>query len=236
MKISTVSRHSLVDEVSEQLSEAIRRDLATDDQGFLPAERKLAEQFGVSRPVIREALKRLEFQGLVEVRQGLGVQVVDRLHAPLTAAARILLPEERERLQQSLDVRLALEPTISARAASRATKKDGRALTAIHNRLKTAQELEEAMEADLAFHHELARISGNHLFSLMLDSIADLGRESRRATMSRAGVDVAIEHHEAILNAVLAGEVEAAEASMKQHLTVAGKDLLRPVRTKAIGR
>ena len=88
------------------------------------------------------------------------------------------------------------------------------------------------MEADVAFHHELARISGNHLFSLMLDSVADLGRESRRATMSRAGVDVAIEHHEAILNAVLAGEAEAAEASMKHHLTVAGKDLLRPVRAK----
>lgn len=231
MQISTLSRHSLVDEVSEQLSQAICRDLASD-RGLLPAERKLAEQFGVSRPVIREALKRLEFQGLVEVRQGHGVRVIDRLHAPLTAAARMLLPEEKERLQQSLDVRLALEPTIAGRAAERATKKDGAALRRIHDRLKTTQELEEAMEADLAFHQVLARISGNQLFGLMLDSIADLGRESRRATMSRAGFDVAIEHHEAILNAVLASDAEAAEAAMKHHLTVAGKDLLRPARVK----
>lgn len=231
MQITVLSRHSLVDEVSEQLSRAIRGPLASDE-GLLPAERKLADQFGVSRPVIREALKRLEFQGLVEVRQGRGVQVVDRLHAPLTAAAKMLLPGEKERLLQSLEVRKALEPTIAGRAAARATKREGAALQKIHDRLKTAQELEEAMEADLDFHHQLARISGNQLFRLMLDSIAELGRESRRATMSRAGVDVAIGHHEAILSAVLAGDAEAAEEAMRHHLTVAGKDLLGPVRTK----
>ncbi len=231
MNISTLSRHSLVDEVSEQLSQAIRGQLASDE-GMLPAERKLADQFGVSRPVIREALKRLEFQGLVEVRQGRGVRVVDRLHAPLTAAAKMLLPEEKERLLQSLELRMTLEPTIAGRAAARTKKRESAALQKIHDRLKTAQELEEAMEADLDFHHELARISGNQLFSLMLDSIAELGRESRRTTMSRAGINVAIEHHEAILDAILAGDVEAAEAAMNHHLTVAGKDLLRPARLK----
>ena len=99
MMISLIRKHTLVEEVSDQLAGAIRSGGLVMD-GLLPSERHLAEQFGVSRPVVREATKRLELQGLLEVRQGVGIRVVDRLHAPVSAAARLLLPDEAERLRQ----------------------------------------------------------------------------------------------------------------------------------------
>jgi len=225
MTLSLVRKHSLVEEVSDQLAGAIRSGgLAMD--GLLPSERHLAEQFGVSRPVVREATKRLELQGLVEVRQGVGIRVVDRLHAPVSAAARLLLPDEGERLRQSLEVRSALEPEIARRVAERASEEEIAGLTAIHARLEAAPDLFSAMECDLAFHSELARLSGNEIFALMLDSITELGRESRRATMSEVGVGRAVKQHAAVLRAITSGDEKAAERAMREHLDTAVSDLL----------
>ncbi len=224
MEATILRKHSLVEEVSDRLATAIRGgQLALD--GLLPSERTLAGRFGVSRPVVREATKRLELQGLVEVRQGIGIRVVDRLHAPVSAAAKMLLPEEGERLRQSLEVRLVLEPEIARRAAERAGKDDLAALRRIHAALEDAPGLAAAMESDLAFHRELARISGNELFGLMLDSIADLGRESRRATMSAAGAGRAVKQHAAVLSAIEVGDGTAAARAMRKHIESAVSDL-----------
>jgi GntR family transcriptional repressor for pyruvate dehydrogenase complex len=224
MEATLLRKHSLVEEVSDRLAGAIRGgQLALD--GLLPSERTLAERFGVSRPVVREATKRLELQGLIEVRQGVGIRVVDRLHAPVSAAARMLLPEEGERLRQSLEVRLVLEPEIARRAAERAGKGDLATLRKIHAGLEDAPDLAVAMECDLAFHRELARISGNEIFGLMLDSIADLGRGSRRATMSAAGVGRAVKQHAAVLKAIEGGDAATAARAMRKHIETAVSDL-----------
>jgi DNA-binding FadR family transcriptional regulator len=225
MELTALRKLTLVEEVCDRLVGAIRGGgLAVE--GFLPAERQLAERLGVSRPVVREATKRLELQGLVEVRQGVGIRVVDRLHAPVSAAARLLVPEAGERLRQSLEVRSVLEPEIARRAAERAGAADVEELRQIQMRLEGAAGLAEAMEEDLAFHRELARISGNEIFGLVLDSIADLGRESRRATMTAAGVGRAVRQHSAVLAAVAAGDAEAAGEAMRVHIEMAVSDLL----------
>jgi DNA-binding FadR family transcriptional regulator len=225
MEATHLRKHTLVEEVSDRLAGAIRAGrLALD--GLLPSERDLAGRFGVSRPVVREATKRLELQGLVEVRQGIGIRVVDRLHTPVSAAARMLLPEEGERLRQSLEVRSVLEPEIARRAAERAGKADLAVLRRIHASLEAASDLAGAMESDLAFHRELARISGNELFGLVLDTIADLGRESRRATMSEAGVGRAVKQHAAVLGAIELGDGNAAARAMRKHIDSAVGDLL----------
>ncbi len=233
MQIAAIKPHTLVHEVSDRLAEAIRNGLTSAD-GLLPSERQLALRFGVSRPVVREATKRLELQGLLEVRQGIGTRVVDRLHAPVSAAARLLLPDEAERLRQSLEVRLTLEPAIARRAAERAGAPEIARLRELHHALETATGLEEAMEADLAFHRELARISRNEIFGLMLDSIADLGRESRRATMSQAGVDIAVRHHAAVLDAIERHDPDGAEAEMRTHISAAVDDLLTHLESRRV--
>tara|TARA_R110002095_G_scaffold113541_3_gene99140 strand:+ start:1235 stop:1936 length:702 start_codon:yes stop_codon:yes gene_type:complete len=225
MEIVEIKRQTLVKEVSNQLAKAIRNGFTGPD-GLLPSERRLAAQFGVSRPVVREATKMLEFQGLVEIHQGLGIRVVDRLYAPLSAAAKLLLPDDMERLRQSLDVRMVLEPEIAKRAAERATEQGIAKLHEIQRLLEAASSLEEAMEADIAFHSHLAEISGNNLFGIMLDSIADLGRESRRATMSEVGFERAFRQHAVLLSAIEKGDVSAAEQAMRDHICAAVHDLI----------
>lgn len=225
MKMTEVKRSTLVNEVSNQLAKTIRSGFDWEG-GVLPSERQLASQFGVSRPVVREATKLLEFQGLVEIRQGLGIRVVDRLYAPLSATAKLLLPDDTERLRQSLDVRMVLEPEITRRAAERANKDAVSKLRELQRSLETAGSLEDAMEADIAFHGELARISGNEIFGIMLDSIADLGRDSRRATMSQVGFDRAFRQHAVVMNAIECGDASAAEKAMEIHIQAAVEDLL----------
>ena len=76
MEIASIKPRSLVEQVCDQLAELIRRHQPGSADSSLPAERRLAEQFGVSRQVVREAIKRLELQGLLEVRQGSGVRTL----------------------------------------------------------------------------------------------------------------------------------------------------------------
>jgi DNA-binding FadR family transcriptional regulator len=74
---------SLVEAVCQRIITIAREN---ETSGRLPTERDLSSQLGVSRSVVREAAKRLELQGLLEIRQGSGMTVVDKLHKPLSSA------------------------------------------------------------------------------------------------------------------------------------------------------
>lgn len=236
MTLTAIHRSpSLVEKVCQRLSELACQNAAEND-GWLPTERKLATQLKVSRSVVREAAKCLELQGMIEIRQGLGVRVVNRLHKPLNSSITLLVNDDATRLRQSLEVRAALEPEVARLATLRATAATRRQLKAVHLRLEKAKDLHEAVEADLEFHHTLAKMSGNDIFVLMLTSMADLGRESRLATISFAGVEVAKNHHAKILNAVLEGDATKAETAMRYHVNAALRDLSgtgRKISTKA---
>ena len=78
----------------------------------------------------------------------------------------------------------------------------------------------------------LARIAGNEILKLMLESLADLGRESRRVTIGNVGRQRAIDHHTAILNAVAAHDANAAAKAMKHHMDEAAHDLAAKAKTK----
>lgn len=223
MNFATIQRPStLVEEVSQRLARELRRERADE---WLPPERELASQLGVSRTVVREATKRLELQGLVEVRHGVGIRRSENLHKPLNGSLALLIPDEAGRLKQSLEVRLAIEPEVARLAASRITAVQERELRKVHARLELATELPDAVEADIEFHRALARATGNDIFSLLLETLSDLGRESRMATISHAGVKRAIEHHAAILEAVVRGDEAAAAKAMRHHIEVAIQDL-----------
>ncbi len=79
--------------------------------------------------------------------------------------------------------------------------------------------------ADIAFHQSLARIAGNEVLKLILDSMSDLRRESASRTQGKVGKEVAVAHHQKILDAVESCDVEGARTAMYQHLLAARKDL-----------
>jgi DNA-binding FadR family transcriptional regulator len=215
---------SLVEEVGQQLSHFIRNNLDSEDMN-LPSERALAEMLGVSRPVVREAVKRLEQQGLVETRHGIGTTVVDKLHKPLIGSLSLLIPDETERLRQLNETRLAIEPMAACLAAKRASRQQVESLWSIHADLQSASNLSEAIDIDLVFHRTLTEASGNLIYRLILDSLGEIGLASRQLTIGRVGKQKAIDHHARILAAVAEGDADEAEVAMRDHILIAIEDM-----------
>ncbi len=236
MSLQTIERPaSLVDEVCRQLSGQIRNDELANEGWLLP-ERELAERLGVSRPVVREATKRLELQGLLEIRHGVGIKVVDKLHKPLNGSVSLLIPDTAERLRQLTEARLLIEPGLARMAAEKATAAHLRTLRQNQTRQAAAQTEDESIEADLEFHRLIAATAGNEICGLLLDSLAELGRESRKTTLSAAGNTVAVDHHSQIFAAIEARQPEKAFAAMQMHLEAAAQDIAKGLKLRGKGK
>ncbi len=228
MNITTLERPaSLVEGVCQQLAELIRGG-DSEKERWLPGERSLAEKLGVSRTVVREATKRLEQQGMLEIQHGNGIKVVDRLHRPLNDSLSLLIPDVAERLQHLNETRLSIEPDAAAFAARRATKEQVRTLRRIHTQLERAADGPAAIEQDIAFHHAVADASGNLIYRLILDSLAEIGIASRLRTIGRIGKQAAVEHHAQVLAAIEARDSDAAREAMRRHIVAAGEDMDLP--------
>lgn len=220
---------SLVETVCQQLAKLIRGKHSEDeDDRWLPGERSLAEKLGVSRSVVREATKRLEQQGMLEIQHGNGIKIVDRLHRPLSDSLSLLIPDVAGRLEQLNETRLSIEPDAAAFAAQRTTKSHLRELRRIHAALEQAPDNESAIQFDLAFHHAIADASGNLIYRLVLDSLGELGLTSRMRTIGRIGKQTAIEHHAAILSAIENRDPKAAREAMRSHILAAGQHMDLP--------
>ena len=228
MNITALERPaSLVERVCQQLAELIRGGSAEEER-WLPGERSLAEKLGVSRTVVREATKRLEQQGMLEIQHGTGIKIVDRLHRPLNDSLSLLIPDVADRLSQLNEARLSIEPDAAALAAQRATKEQIRTLRRIQTQLEKAPDNAAAIEADIAAHHAIADASGNLIYRLILDSLAEIGLTSRLRTIGRIGKEAAIEPHEAILVAIERHDAESAREAMRIHILAAGQDMDLP--------
>lgn len=220
---------SLVETVCQQLAKLIRGEPTHDENDrWLPGERSLAEKLGVSRSVVREATKRLEQQGMLEIQHGNGIKIVDRLHRPVSDSLSLIIPDVADRLEQLNETRLSIEPDAAAYAAERATKTQLRELRRIHAGMAKAADNAAAIQCDLAFHHAIADASGNLIYRLLLDSLGELGITSRLRTIGRIGKAPAAAHHEAILVAIENRDPKAAREAMRIHILAARQDMDLP--------
>lgn len=225
MTLDTLTRPlSLVETVCGKLATLARHDLQNDD-GWLPTERELSSQLGVSRSVVREAAKRLELQGLIEIRQGSGMKVVDKLHKPLSSALSLLVPDEKRRLIHLTEVRLALEPENTRLAAQRVSTGQMRELKLSHDRLEKARGFEDQVRADMDFHRLLAEASGNPISALLMQSLSELMQASLAHGYRRVTPALAIKQHGSILAAIEKRDPAAAARAMQRHLLSARTDL-----------
>ena len=217
MRFSSVSRPTtLVEDVCALITRESRKISGSD--GWLPPERQLAEKLCVSRQVVREATKRLELQGLLEVRHGVGTRVVDRLHAPLNRSFELLMPDSDDRFSKLTEMRAIIEPQLASMAALRASAADLRAMNQAQAHLDVADTQDAAVLADMEFHRALAKAAGNPIADLMLESLAELGKASRTQTIGTVGKLPAYVHHAAILDAIEKRQPEAAAKAMTAHL------------------
>lgn len=225
-------QRSLVEEVCARIAAEIRDEITTGD-GWLPPERDLATKLGVSRPVVREATKRLELQGLLEVKHGVGTKIVDKLHKPLNGSLALLIPDDKERLRQLMQVRFMIEPENARLAAKHATTAQIRKMKAALKKLQEADGYDAAVEADMAFHRELATASSNQIAALLLHSLSELMQSGLIRGYRRVSTRQPALEHATILAAIEKRDPAAAAQAMRAHLTTAEADLALPKAKKA---
>jgi GntR family transcriptional repressor for pyruvate dehydrogenase complex len=221
-----VQSSRLYEQIVEQIEQSVQRgDLKPGDQ--LPAERELAEQFGVSRTAVREAVKALREKGLVEAYPGKGTFITSGSSNPMRQSIdRMMRSAQVDATSSLVEVREILEPEIAALAAVRATEENLNSLresVAVMDAAK--RDPDTYIEADLDFHLELAEAAANPLILSLIDSIVGVLREQRmRIFEVEGGPDRGQYHHKRILEAMERQDAEGAREAMRAHLRQVRED------------
>lgn len=188
----------------------------------LPSESEVCDRFGVSRPVVREALLRLRADGLVTSQQGRGTFVI---HQPADRIRTFARAPDLAGFLRCLEVRIALEGEAARLAAQRCTEAQLETIIQAHERFVASAEAgRHDAGADLAFHAAIAEATGNAFFREMQDaihaSIAGFMQVSLALTRtgSRQRSQRVLDEHSAIVDAVRAGDGERACIAMRHHL------------------
>jgi len=210
------------DEVVQQVKARIfGGQLAPGDQ--LPSEKDLAERFGLSRITIRDALRVLESEGLIEIRVGArgGAFVArpsaDRVSESLTTLLRF----QQITIEELIEARLAVEPHVASLAAARATVDD---ITAMERAVANAQDTRAAGDPrfiphSVAFHLAVAEAAKNQVLLSTVNSFRTPFQEALAALLPADDMaERAIGDHSQILNAIKARDGRRAQNLMHEHL------------------
>ncbi len=220
---------TLANRVTHQIEELIiEGHLQPGDR--LPPERELARQFGVSRTVIREAVRALVAKSLLEVQPGSGTVVCSPTPKSVAQSMTMLLRAAQTEIDYDNvhEVRRLLEIEIAGMAAVRRTAEDLAKLEAILREGAETQDNPDCFpECDVAFHAALAHATHNELFPLLLDSMADIMVKVRQMGFQVPGMPArALKHHHEVFEQVKAGDVEGARQAMREHL-IESEDTMR---------
>lgn len=220
-----ITAESVADLVSNQIESLIVQGILPEG-ARLPSERELSDRFDVSRPKVRDALKRLEELGLLHVRHGEGTFVAKLSGEAMTPALIDLYARHGLAFYDYLEYRKEQEAFAARLAAERAASSDRAAIEELMDTLERAQEtndLEASEEADVRFHSAIVNASHNAMLIHMMRSIYDLTRRgvfyNRRylRTVDGSG-DRLLEQHRRIAAGVLEGNPAEAEAAARDHL------------------
>lgn len=206
MPVEQIPRRKLYHEVLARLEQRIRSgELAPGDQ--LPSERDLMAFYGVGRPAVREALQALARGGIVEITHGERARVVvptaQLLVAQIAGGAQHLLRLQPAMLAHMQEARVFLEAGMARLAAHRA---------ALDN-------MDQFLQCDMAFHREIASISGNPIFPTLIEALFDWASAYDQSSVRAPGVeDLTLAEHARIVHAIAAHDSLGAEQAMREHL------------------
>jgi len=212
------------------LSESISRQLRSDilSGGLppgtkLPSERELSLQFKVSRNIVREVLRRLEAQQLIEIAPGRGSYVSQR--SPIDARGYdALYRTSRPTVRQVMDARILIETETVALATQKASDAEVAAIRAAHEAVLKASDVVGKAQADVDFHDAIATAAGNPVLRIMLASISGMMFEVMlRSNANPDDTDPGVPHHPEIVAAIEARDVALARHCMYEHLALAGR-------------
>lgn len=215
-----------------RLSVVVVRDLVAEivsgrhpAGSLLPPEPVLCQSFGVSRPVVREALKALEEKGLARARQGHGTTINApgewNLLDPVVLDAAIRAGESMGILDELVDVRVALESDMAGTAARTMSEDDLAELGALLHELEThLTDAERYHQTDIRYHDLIMRCSGNRLGRSIIRAVHPHARASSRYNPPADEEDLRQGHlgHVAIYDRLLRRDADGAGAAMREHI------------------
>jgi DNA-binding FadR family transcriptional regulator len=218
-----IPRRKLSQEVLDRLLARITSgEYAAGDQ--LPSERQLMEMFRVGRPAIREAMQTLSHMGLVSITHGERARVT-----PITAAkvmgqvgesAKHFLANAPENLEHLKEARVFFEVGMVRLATERASDAD---IARLERRLQEHRDaltdLSGFLDRDMAFHREIAAISGNPIYAAVAQAMFDWLAVYHVSLLRAVGAEqITIDEHERIFNGIAKRDAEEAAAAMSDHL------------------
>ncbi|MCL5994634.1 MAG: FadR family transcriptional regulator [Chloroflexi bacterium] len=221
-----VTRERLSEQVAARIQDLITSgEIEVDDR--LPSEHDLARQMGVSRTVIREAIKALEEKGLVRTVTGSGTYV-SRVNADnMSESIGLFIEQNSSTFEDFYELRRILEVEIAALASDRATSQDIISLEKAVRRVEeivaagsaTPDLLEDFVQADLEFHNLLAKATHNPLLlviqELAPEQLLDFIRLTARAAEA---VERTLSDHRKILEGVMNRDAQVCRRLMREHI------------------
>jgi GntR family transcriptional regulator, transcriptional repressor for pyruvate dehydrogenase complex len=224
--VPALNRERLYEQVADYIERLVETgQLRSGDR--LPPERDLAETLHVGRGVIREAVKVLHTRGLVTVKPGLGTYVAEVGSDYIAGHLGRYLRMSNQSLCDLTELRQILEVEIATLAAQRADAEDLEQMRAAVAQMdQPGVTVERYIDADQSFHLALAKSTGNELFPLLLEVVADRLATLRRMTFQVPGAPRRGQtYHRIILKAIESRDPQSARQAMRDHMKQVAEDL-----------
>lgn len=229
--MSVIIRRTLSEQVAEQiLNHIVSSRLVPGDR--LPPEGALAEEYGVSRPVVREAMRSLQARGVTETANGKSAIIrrpdAASLEFYFSWGSRL----RPDALIELMEVRRGIEMQAATLAARRRTAPQiGELQRLVELMRQSMGDPDVYAENDLQFHLEIARASHNETIQVLVESIRSVLRDSivegLKARRTQAEMDKVQELHEEILRDLVAGDADASLHAMMSHFDDAVTAMVR---------
>jgi len=209
---------SMVDQMVINIRNMIDQDQIAAGQK-MPSETSLMQRFGVGRSTVREALRLLQAQGLVEIRPNAGAYLFSK--KPDDRHAINWIAEHKSEVSDVLQARLAIETLAARMAAERANEEEIYCLIGIQTLMDQAARENDYMKLalyDEAFHETVGKATHNPLLINIMTQITSACANFRGKTFLANKGEMACRAHNALLNAIREHNGEKAEACMRDHI------------------
>ena len=214
-----VPKTNLSDDLTDRLLQMIQSgEYQPGDR--LPAIMQMARSFGVGHPTLREALRKLEVIGAVEIKHGSGVYVRRGKDVMLVSNPTYAGGASKKLLLDLIEARIPIETQAIAQAAVHATDENLERMEALLSEAEGHLGDDESLsKVNMAFHHEIAAASGNTVLAQLQEVLATLFQQEQRAILGIYGSrEQDHREHVGLLDALRQHDADLAESRMRDHL------------------
>jgi GntR family transcriptional repressor for pyruvate dehydrogenase complex len=209
------------DDLAEKVSAELRNRIINNDikpGSVLPTESQLTGMFAVSRTVVREAMRKLQAQGMVELSQGRRTRVSEPHPKAVIDTLYAFLRRTKGTIDHYYEARYVIEGEIAALATERARPEDIAGLGKILSDINDTGDIDEIIRLDMEFHLMLAKITGNPILIVFLESISAIIHKAQELAYEKLGTGSAYIEHYKIFEHIKNGNAKEAREAMLAHI------------------